>query len=169
MEVHITVRCGRVDQPRSARAPREVDVSVLLLVPPLDPVVPLLVVVSVLLAPVVPPLEPAVLPVLLPVPLAPIEDVPPVLLLPVPLAPVLLEDDGDVALPDDGVALVEPAPGLVLGLLGVVVELELVPPAPPDEPEPPLCARATPPMARAAAAARVVRVFLVVDMRLLLG
>ncbi len=109
----------------------------------------------------------------------------PVVLLPVPLAPMLLVPD--VPVPAAVEPLVLPvALGVldvlgeldVLGVLGVLVELEprllplpLVPapvapvvpevPAPLVEP-PEVWATANPPMARAAAAASVVRVFLVV-------
>jgi hypothetical protein len=105
---------------------------------------------------------------LLVVPLAPMLEVP------VPLAPAELEVLGLVLLDVLGLVLLE-----LLGLLYVLLDelglvlldvlglvLLVVPPLVPELPD--VCASAMPPAAKAAAAARVVRVFLVVIMSLLL-
>lgn len=117
------------------------------------PLVPVLVLVSVLAPMAELPLVLVSLLVLLPgVPLAPI------VALPVPLEPVAAPVPVVLLSLEPGVLLVVP---LLLSVLAPVAALESVVP---EVPEPLVWARAKPPMARAAAAARVVRVLLVVDM-----
>lgn len=121
-------------------------------------------------------------PVVEPVPLAPMLDVP----VPVPLAavlpePVVLDEElllgevlelllGEVLLLEpefmleEGLLLVVPLVPVVGPPLAPVAALLPVPEPPVPEEEPEDCARATPPMARAAAAAKVVRVFFVLIM-----
>jgi hypothetical protein len=109
--------------------------------------------------PPVEPLEPD--PEVLPVPLAPMVLLPPVLLLPVPLAPMVLLllplEPGDVV-------LFSALPAPVVPEVPEPVVPALVPAPEPEAPDPELCAIETPPIAKAATAARAVRVFLVVIM-----
>jgi hypothetical protein len=137
-----------------------VEVSVLAVLPPLEPVLP---------EPMVEPVEPDE-PVVLPVvPLAPM------LLVPLPVVPEPLAEEPVVPEPLEPV--VEPrllplpdVPLPVAPVVPVVLPEPVVPePVAPVVPEPlvelpEVWATANPPMARAAAAASVVRVFLVVDM-----
>jgi len=133
----------------------------LVVVSVLDIVLLLLVVVSVL--PAVEPVLGEVVVLLLepvvPVPAAPME-VLPVLLSVEPVAPVVALSLFMVLLLLELVLGMVPA--LELGVLLVVLPVDGVPALEPVPLEPALCARATPPIAIAAAAARVVRVFLVV-------
>jgi hypothetical protein len=93
--------------------------------------------------------------------LPPVEPLEPEVLPPVPLAPMVLLllplEPGDVV-------LFSALPAPVVPELPEPVVPALVPAPEPDAPDPELCAIETPPMARAATAARAVRVFLVVIM-----
>lgn len=119
--------------------------------------------------PVVPLLAPALGVVVVSL-LAPALGVLGVVVLPVPLAPMLLPLEPAVPLePEVPVEPLAPVVPPVLPLvLGEVVVSVLEEPEPavlePEVPLPEVCATANPPRARAAAAARVVRVFLLVVM-----
>jgi hypothetical protein len=120
------------------------------------PLVPGLVLVSVL-APM------AELPLVLVSPLVLLPGVPlaPIVALPVPLEPVVAPVPVVLLSLEPAAELPLPVVELPVPVLAPVAALESVVP---EVPEPLVWARAKPPMARAAAAARVVRVFLVVDM-----